>query len=454
MSELPSGDQLPKIVITPPGPESRRLTTELRLYESPNVTFVSEYAPIVWREAVGANVRDVDDNLYIDMSSGFGVAAAGHRNPDVMQAIRDQTERLVHGLGDVHPSDVKIRLLKRLAEITPGDLSQTILASSGAEAVEAALKTARLASGRPGVLAFSDAYHGLTYGTLAVTDGETFRGPFLDQLGIPVVRAPFPDPYRPPGELEGAADPARAALKIVAERLDAAGDGIGAVIVEPIQGRAGVIVPPPGFLAGLRDECDRRELVLIFDEIFTGLGRTGSWFACDHERAIPDLLCLGKALTGGLPFSACIGRRETMAAWPVNAGDAIHTSTFLGHPLGCVAAIAQLDELDHRDLIKRSAELGQRLHEQLRAIQGRCSAVGNVRGRGLLAGIELVHDSNSHYPDPERAARVAAAALRRGVILLADGRHDNVLTISPPLSISERQLDVAVNVLEDCLAEA
>ncbi len=462
MSKLNSGDRLPNVVTPLPGPESRRLAIELRRHESPNVTFVSDRGPIVWREAVGANVLDVDGNTYIDLSAGFGVAATGHRNHRVVDALHRQLDRLVHGFGDVHPSDAKIEILGKLADITPGDLSLAILASSGAEAVEAALKTARLASDKPGVLSFTGAYHGLTYGTLAVTDRKIFRAPFEDQIGIPSVQAPYPDPYRLPTELQevgdpaGAAGAAGAALDIVSALLETNAEYIGAVIVEPLQGRGGIVRPPAGFLTGLREICDRRNLVLIFDEIFTGMGRTGRWFACEHENVVPDLLCIGKALSGALPLSACIGHPEIMAAWPINEGTAIHTSTFLGHPLACAAALAQIAEIEERGLIARSAEQGERLHGRLKELKARATGVGDVRGLGMLAGIELVRDGGpgGPQPDPDRAAEVTTEALARGLIVLADGRHGNVLSLSPPLVITDEQLNFALNTLEDCLVQA
>ncbi len=449
MSDLSAGDQLPRITVSPPGPESRRLAASLSRYESPNVTFIDDAFPIFWREALGANVLDVDGNIYIDLCAGFGVAAAGHRNPKITEAVTHQLELLAHGMGDVHPPEIKVRLLERLAEITPGDLSQTVLSSAGSEAVESALKTARLASGRPGVLCFRGAYHGLTYGALAVTDGDFFRGPFLDQLGIPVTRVPFPDPYRPDPELARRGDLLGATLEAVAEELDA-DDRIGAIIVEPILGRGGIVVPPDGFLRGLREECDRRGIILIFDEVYTGFGRTGRWFACEHEGVVPDIMCLGKALSGALPFSACIGRPEVMAAWPPSAGEALHTSTFLGHPLGCAAALAQIDEIEAAGLVERSARLGAATLERLEEIQSRVRFIGHVRGRGLLAALELVRDPGAR-PDPTRAARVMKEALRSGLILLAG---DGVIELSPPLTITERQLDFALAALEDCLARA
>jgi len=444
---MPAGDRLPEIVVTPPGPRSRDLAARLRQYESPNVTYISDGSPIFWAEAIGANVLDVDSNIYIDLTAGFGVAISGHRNPRVAGAIRKQLESLAHGLGDVHPPEIKVQLLERLAEVAPPGLEQSILASSGAEAVEAALKTARLASGRPGVLCFSGAYHGLTYGALSVTDGEHFRAPFENQLGIPVARVPFPNPYRPAPEVEGRGGLLNATLRLVAERLDA-DDRIGSVIVEPILGRGGVVIPPDGFLRGLRDECDRRGLVLIFDEVFTGFGRTGRWFACEHEDVAPDIICVGKALSGALPFSACIGRPEVMAAWPLSHGEAIHTSTFLGHPLACAAALAQIDEIEDHRLVERSAGLGASMLDRLEGIQTRVTGIGDVRGRGLLAAIELVRDQRSKEPDRDRAGRFVKDALRLGVILLSGGHTSQ---LSPPLTITEEQLGFALTTIEACL---
>lgn len=421
------------------------LGRRLERCESPNVTFIGDDSPIFWQEALGANVLDVDGNLYIDLTGAFGVAAAGHRNARVADAIRLQLDRLLHGMGDVHPPEIKVRLLERLAEVAPGDLGHAILTTSGAEAVEAALKTARLATDRPGVLCFTGAYHGLTYGALAVTDGQRFRAPFRDQFGIPVARASYP---RPEADPDGVL-----ALAAVRERLDAPeGDRIGAVIIEPIQVRGGVIVPPSGFLSNLHAECRRRGRLLILDEVYTGFGRTGRWFASEHDAVVPDLLCVGKALTGGLPFSACLGRPEVMAAWPPSRGEAMHTSTFLGHPLGCAAALAQMDEIRERDLLNRAATLGARTLDRLAAFVDRYPAAGAARGRGLLAGLQVVRPSAANEPDPEAARRVVIAALRAGVLLLAGGTDGSVLTLSPPLTIEERQLDHALDVVEDCLA--
>ncbi len=448
----PGGEELPRVRAPVPGPASRALAARLTRVESPNITHITpEGCPIFWAAARGANVADVDGNVYVDLTAGFAVAAAGHANSRVSAAVGAQATRLAHGLGDVYPPDVKVALLERLAAITPGDLGVSILASAGAEAVEAALKTALLATGRPGILAFTGAYHGLTYGALACTWREDFRGPFAAQLHGGVRLAPDPYAYRWPG----AGDIAAAALAAARRLLDEAAASpmpIGCVLVEPIQGRGGIVVPPPGFLRGLRALCDERGLVLVFDEIYCGMGRTGRWFACEHEYVVPDILVVGKALSGALPISAAVGTPGVMAAWPPSAGEAIHTSTFLGNPIACAAALAQLAEIEERGLVQRAATLGAHLRQRLEGWRARLPLVGDVRGRGLMQGVELVEPGPERTPATAAAARVVAGAMARGVLLLAEGPAANVLALTPPLVISEEQLDCALDVVEEEIA--
>jgi len=442
----------PRLRVPPPGPRSRALARRLAAVESRNVTFLSPEFPIFWVRARGSNVWDGDGNRFVDLSGGFAVTAAGHRNPRVVTALRRQIGHLLHGMGDVHPPEIKVRLLERLARLAPFPDARIVLASSGAEAVEAALKSARLYTGRPGVLAFTGAYHGLTYGALATTDRALFREPFEDQLNPHVLRAPFPHPYRPPAELAGSADLGAAALAAVARRLDGpGGEAVGAVVVEPVQGRGGDVVPPPGFLAGLAALCRERGMLLVVDEIYTGFGRTGRRFASSHDDVVPDLLCVGKALSGALPIAACLGPARVMDAWPSSRGEAKHTSTFLGNPLACAAAIASLDEIERLDLAGRSAREGERWIARIRERVGADPRIGDVRGRGLMIGIDLVRDRESREPDPDLAARVVAAALRRGWILLAGGPAGNVLSLSPPLTIPRDLLDRATRMLADVL---
>jgi 4-aminobutyrate aminotransferase len=452
---LSFGTDLASVPIPPPGPRSRALAAELARWESPNVTYLSDDFPVFWEAARGANVRDADGNVYVDLTAAFAVAGIGHGHPRVVDAIQHQSATLLHGMGDVHPPAVKVELLRALAEVAPGGLTKSVLASSGAEAVEAALKTAMMATGKPRVLAFHGGYHGLTYRALSVSGREDFRAPFAAQLGSAAVFVPYPYAYRSP--FGGDADEVTAAtLRYVEHVLDTPGsasEGIGAILVEPIQARGGDVVPGDAFLPGLRRICDERGLLLILDEIYTGFGRTGRWFACEHWGVVPDVLVVGKGLTGGFPFAACIGTDAVMDAWPRSTGEALHTSTFLGHPVGCAAALASMSVLRGERLVERSAELGARILARLREMTADHPHVGEVRGRGMMIGMELVRDRTTRAPAPELSARLMVEGLRRGVLLLGGGIHGNVLSLSPPFVITEEQVDFALGVIGGILEE-
>lgn len=418
-------DLLPHLVTPIPGPRSRELARRLRRAESPNVTFLASDFPVFWEEARGCLVTDVDGNRFLDMTAAFGVASVGHSHPRVVAAVRAQAEKLLHGMGDVHPSEVKVRLCERIAGLVPLPDAQIILGQNGGDAIEAALKTAMLATGRPGVLAFEGGYHGLTYGALDVTARADFRAPFRSQLGGFTRHLPYGCP-----------------LEEVQAHI--AEHGPGAVLAEPIQGRGGIVVPPPGWLRGLREICTKTGTLLILDEIFTGWGRTGDWFACDHEGVIPDILCVGKAMGGGLPISACVASAGLMAVWGESTGEALHTSTFLGNPLACAAALAALDVLEEEDLPTRAVRMGAIFAEGLRALQSEFpKQIVSVRGRGLMLGLE--------FDAPSRALPLVPAALREGLIVLpaGDGR---VLEFVPPLVIGAEQSAWCLATLRRLLA--
>jgi len=442
------GRVLPSIHTPPPGPRSLELANRLSRVESRNVTHLTPEFPVFWEEARGANVRDVDGNVYLDLTGAFGVSVAGHTPSGVVEGIRDQAGRLIHGMGDVHPPVKKVEFLEALTRLGPWPDSRVILGSSGSEAVEAALKTALLATGRPGILAFEGAYHGLTLGSLATTYREDFRGPFLSRLYEGVRFAPFPDARDGEKAVRKSLDKVRWLL-----REGDGGDEVGAVIVEPIQGRAGVRLPPPGYLEALADVTWNAKALLIFDEIFTGLGRTGALFAFLHEGVIPDLLCLGKGLGGGLPLSACVGPARIMDAWPPSRGEAIHTSTFLGNPLSCAAGLSFLRELEKGGLVARSRDLGERLLQNLQAALAEIPEVSEVRGRGLLIGVDLRHPQTG-LPLKGAGARVAGLALGEGILVLPAGEGGHVLEFSPPLVVSEEQLDWAIPCLKRVIREA
>ncbi|MBV8489818.1 MAG: aspartate aminotransferase family protein [Candidatus Eremiobacteraeota bacterium] len=422
-------DDLEHIASQVPGPKSVALLGTLQTYESRNVTYVAGDFPVVWDSATGALVTDVDGNRYIDLTAAFGVANAGHSNPRVTAAIAAQATRLMHGMGDVFPTEIRTRLLQRLPQRLPSGLEVAFLASTGSEAVEAAIKTAVLVTGKTRFASFRNAYHGLSMGALSVSGIARFRDPFAAALGPPAVELPYPR--------DGTID-ARTALARIRSELSAHSD-LAAVVVEPIQGRGGCVVPPSGFLAGLRSLCDELRILLVADEIFTGFGRTGRWFAVEHEDVVPDLICIGKAMGSGFPISALAGKRDVMDAWPPSIGEALHTSTYLGNPMACAAALATLDELERHELPARAARLGVELGGRLKALRQRAGVV-DVRGRGLLWGIQL--------RDGAAADVVVKRALAKGVIVLQSGPEGDTISLSPPLVISQRQLERAVDILE------
>lgn len=421
-------------ILTPiPGPRSRALIAKIAAFEARGVTYVGDDYPIAWVAGDGALVVDADGNRYLDLTAAFAVAALGHGNGTIGAAIAAQAARLVHGMGDVHPTDVKARLLERLAALAPGDCSKSFFGSSGSEAIEFALKTALLATGRPRVLAFEGAYHGLSLGALPVGGIERFREPFAALFEARTTWLPFPDDAV---ALDAALETVRAAL--AADRV------IGAVVLEPIQGRGGVIVPPAGFLRGVRALCDEFSAVMVLDEIYTGYGRTGTMFACEREAVVPDILCIGKAIAGGVPFSAAIGRPAIVDAWPASEGEALHTSTFLGNPLACAAALAVLDEFERLPVLATVRRREPWLRERLGALL-RLPAVTEVRGLGMLWALE--------FTDAGTANRVVRAGLGRGLILLQSGVDGTSITLSPPLTIEDDQLERAIELLAMSIEE-
>ncbi len=427
---------LPDLRTPIPGPVSLDLAADLRRYESRNVTFTGPDFPIFWDRAEGVNVWDVDGNRFLDFTSGFAVTGLGHGAASIRQAAHEQIDRLGHAMGDVHPTREKVELCRRLSEITferwGAGRGRTILGCSGSDAVEAALKTALLHTGRAGVLSFEGGYHGLGHGALATGGIDFFREPFEAQLGRFGKRVPFPE--GPDADLEPVERAVRAALE---------SGGIGAILVEPIQGRGGEVVPPPEFLPMLRKAADEHDAVLIFDEIYTGFNRTGELFACERREAVvPDLICLGKGLTSGFPLSACVGRSEVMDAWPESAGEALHTSTYLGHPVGCAMALASITQHLREETRRLVTDASAALDAGLKTLQ-ELDSVRCLRGVGLLRGVELVESNGS--PDAELAGKLVTGLLKRGLLVLAGSPTGNVLSLTPPFTINSKEIDFLVN---------
>jgi 4-aminobutyrate aminotransferase/(S)-3-amino-2-methylpropionate transaminase len=391
--------------------------------------------PIVYAEGDGVNVVDVDGNRYVDLAAGFGALLLGHRPDAVAQAIERQSRRLWLALGDVFPSEAKVALCERLVRLYPQADARVMLGATGADAVTAALKTAVLATGLAGVLAFDGAYHGLSHGPLAACGlRPSYREPFAQSLNPHVVFAPYPHDSRSLDE----------AMKAVEHAL---GSGrVGAVLVEPILGRGGCVVPPSPFLAGLRAACDRTGALLVSDEIWTGLGRSGAWLASVAAGILPDLICLGKGLGGGLPISACIGSARAMAPWGAHGGTTIHTATHFGSPIHCAAALATLAALDRDDLPARALRVGERWMDRLRAVATGPGGLREVRGRGLMIGIALEGGG-------VRGASLSRKLLRMGWIVLTGGTRGDVLTLTPPLGIDESLLDAFCGDLAKAAAD-
>lgn len=427
MARLGRGDLPPSLKTRIPGPRSRRLSRDLAASEAPGInTLAGDEPSLFWEEARGANILDVDGNRFVDLTSAFGVAAVGHRHPAVARALRKQSGALLHGLADVHPHPGRTALATRLCELAPIDDPAVYFAISGADAVEIALKTALLATGRERVLTFDPSYHGLTFGALALTSRPAFRDPFAAHLTPAVSRLPF-----------------GASCERIATLLDA-GPPFAAVVVEPIVGREGVLVPPMGWLSDLAALSADRGILLVADEIFTGFGRTGTLFAVEAEAVRPDLLCCGKALGGGMPIAALVARRELLAAWN-RGGEALHTGTFVANPLSCAAARAALEVIVGDGLPARAAHLGREIAPRLHSWPDRFRSLAAVRGRGLLWGVEL--------RTRDLAVRAVSAALQRGVLWLAGGPSGCVAQIVPPLTIARAQLLDALARVEESLAE-
>ncbi|HEY2512168.1 MAG TPA: aspartate aminotransferase family protein [Polyangiaceae bacterium] len=449
LSELPpavdaSGQEPPRMVVPPPGPMSRGMSARLAAVECPAFdarrdararVSGSEQAPIVYASSRGSNVIDVDGNRYVDLAAGFGALPLGHAPKRVARAVEAQSERGWLALGDVYSADVKVALCERLVKLFPEPGARVMLGLTGADAVTAALKTAALATGRPGVLAFHGSYHGLSYGPLAACGlSEGFRAPFAAQLGVPVEFLAYPT-----NDVQ--LELCRAELT---KALAARSAPVGCVLVEPLLGRGGCVVPARGFLAMLREACDAAGALLVADEIWTGLGRSGAMLSSVDQGAVPDLVCLGKGLGSGLPISACVGRARAFERWAEHGGTAIHTATHFGSPLACAAAIATLDAIASERLAARAREVGERWVEVL-VERTRGRGVAAARGRGLMVGLEIEGGA-------ARALSVMRGLLACGYIVLTGGVRGEVLTLTPPLNIDEPLLGGFASTLAECLS--
>ena len=420
----------PELVVPPPGPSSRTWLTRHAHVAAPMGPAPLPGPPsgIVYATGRGSNVTDVDGNRYVDLAGGFGSLLLGHGHPAVQRVLGLQADRLLQALGDLYPADAKVALLERLARLYPKPNAKVLLGQSGSDAVSAALKTAKLATGKPGLVAFTGAYHGLGYGPLAACGlREGYRAPFAGELNPNVRFVAYPG------------DAASAEHSLESCRTELQRGDVGAVLIEPVLGRGGVVVAPDGFLGTLQRLTHDAGALLIADEIWTGLGRAGSWLSSLSQDALPDLLCLGKGLGGGLPISALIGSEIAMLAWR-REPEVVHTATFAGAPLAASTAIATLDVLGKEQLPERAAELGERYLDALRSALCRLPAVREVRGRGLMLAVDLGER-------PGSASELMRGLLGQGYIVTTGGGKREVLVLTPALNIAENVLFGSVDVI-------
>jgi len=427
-----------------PGPKARAILARDAAVTSPS--YPRDY-PFVMDHGRGAEVWDVDGNRFLDFAAGIAVCSTGHSHPQVVQAIKDAAEKFLHISSD-YWHEGQVRLGERINALDPmGEPVMCFFAQSGTEAVEGAIKLARFHTGRGRFIGFLGAFHGRTMGSLAFTASKhtQHKGFFPGMPGV--THVPYPNPYRP---LFAGADQGKAVLDYlehVVFQCNVPANEVAGILIEPMQGEGGYVVPPDGFLHGLRDLCDRHGILLIFDEVQCGIGRTGKMFAAEHSGVRPDIMTLAKGLGSGLPIGLVVAKKPVMENWPRGA----HGNTYGGNPLCCAAALATLDLVEH-EYTANAAEVGAYFLNRLRALEERHPEAGDVRGRGLFIGMELVKDRASKVPAKEFCDATITRAFHNGMLLLSCGA--STIRFAPPLMVSRGEVDEAVTILDASLAEA
>jgi 4-aminobutyrate aminotransferase len=433
----------PNIKTDLPGPKARELLARDARVVSPS--YPRDY-PFVMSHGKGAEIWDVDGNRFLDFAAGIAVCSTGHSHPAVVQAIKDAADKFLHISSD-YWHEGQVRLAERMNELTPlKEPTMSFFAQSGTEAVEAALKLARYTTGRGRFIGFLGGFHGRTMGSLSFTSSKYTqqKGFFPSMPGV--THVPYPNNYRP---LFADADQGRAVLRYIEEVLfvhNVPASEVAAVLIEPIQGEGGYLVPPDGFLEGLRALCDRHGILLIFDEVQSGIGRTGKMFAAEHWGVAPDIMTLAKGLGSGLPIGMVLAKRSIMQHWTRGA----HGNTFGGNPICCAAALATVD-LVAREYSANAAKMGEHFLRRLHAFADKYPVIGQVRGKGLMIGMELVTDRVSKTPAKKLCDALITRAYHNGLILLSCGQ--STVRFMPPLVIEAADVDEAMDIVEHSLNE-
>jgi 4-aminobutyrate aminotransferase-like enzyme len=436
----------PRIVAPPPGPKSRELLSDQGRWETDAIGY-PHYFPMAPRVAQGSTIEDVDGNRFIDWVAGVSVLNLGHRHPRVVAAVEAQLKAIWHTLE--LPTEVRIRFLKELESSLPGSLrghARVLFTVTGGDAIETAVSLADFAQGKRGTVAFSGAYHGVHGGVVSLTSGRRYHATSSFGGGA-VIRVPYPDPYRPVlGADEGAAGTV-AYLEHLVNDPHSGVDQISSVLVEPVLGEGGYVVPPPDFLPSLREFCDRHGILLIADEIQTGLGRTGRMWAVDHTGVSPDIVCIAKSIGGGIPVSMVAYRADLVKELPRG----FHLGTFRANPLALAAGTEVLRVLKEGTLLERTRHRGAATLERLRAVAARHPAVGDVRGQGFMIGVEFVRDRKTRVAWGDRAKAMRSALFARGLLMHTCGSWDQVLRFMSPLTIEDELLERGLVTFEDAL---
>ncbi len=433
--------KVPDIKTAPPGPKAQALLERDAVYVSPSYTRVY---PLVVERGSGAVIQDVDGNLYLDCTAGIAVTATGHCHPRVVEAVQDQAGKLLHMSGTDFYYQPQIDLAQRLGELGPGPGRRRVFfTNSGAEALEAALKLARWHTGRSRAIAFFGAFHGRTYGAMSLSGSKLVHRRGFSPLVPDIHHTVYPRGCTG-CELP---DTGCACVKQIEETLFkriAPPEEVAAIFVEPIQGEGGYHVPPAGFLPALRELCDRHGMLLIVDEVQSGIGRTGKMYACQHWGVDPDIVCLAKGIASGMPLGAIVAREDVMD-WPSGS----HASTFGGNPVSCRAALATLDLLEE-GYMANATERGTQLKQGLRALKHKHRVVGDVRGLGLMVAMDVVKEDGRTL-DPVGRDAIVQTAFQNGLLLLGCG--EAAIRFCPPLCISAEQIDTALHLLDEALIQ-
>ncbi len=433
----------PRIVVPPPGPKAQAIIARDEAWTSS--CYIKEY-PLVIAGGSRATAEDVDGNRFLDFMAGIAVTSTGYNHPQVVEAIRDAASRFLHICGTDFYFDGFARLAERLARLAPGPSKKRVfLTNSGAETVEGAMKLARFHTRRPALIAFHGSFHGRTYGAMSLTSSKARQRAHFGPLVPEIYHVPYCTPYR--CWACGVGNPcALGSVKAIEELFTRQVDptDVAAIFVEPIQGEGGYVVPQSGFLRALRSLCDEHGILLVCDEVQCGVGRTGKMWASEWEGVEPDILLSAKGLGSGMPIGAFIAK-ESVTTW----GAGTHGSTFGGNPVSCAAALATLDIVEKN--LPHVLAMGDRLTAGLRRLQEKYPSIGDVRGRGLMIGVELVKDRATREPDPELVHRLVQRAFGKGLLLLGAGK--SVLRLAPPLVIDEYDVDTGLALMDECLAE-